>query len=91
MDLHLYSMWDQAYVADPDSAHDGEDAAGSPERFVDAWGVSRRGVAYWPIPVTSNLWEQAQCGPVPDVVRAVIEGQAIEWWREHVGEWHTVG
>lgn len=68
----------------------GEDAAGPPTRVVDAWEVSARGVAYWPIPVTSNLWERSRCGSVPDVIRAVLEGHPVGWWREHVGQWQDV-
>lgn len=91
MDLHQYSIpWGPTYVADPDSAHDGEDAAGTPTRVVDAWEVSDLGVAYCPVPVTSALWEQARCEPVPALVRAVIESQPVAYWREQVGQWHCV-
>lgn len=65
MDLLQFSTWDQTYVADPDSAHDGQEAAGEPTRVVDAWEVSSLGVAYYPVPVTSALWEQARLSPGP--------------------------
>lgn len=37
MDLHQYAIpWGPTYVADVDSAYGGADAAGMPERVVDA-------------------------------------------------------
>ena len=88
MALHRHAIpWGPTYVADPDPAHDGEDAAGTPTRVVDAWEVSSEGVAYYPVLVTSALWEQARCEPVPALVRAVVEAQAVSYWRGHAGQW----
>lgn len=91
MNLHQYAIpWGPTYVTDPDSAHDGADAAGTPTRVLDAWELSSDGVAYRPLPVTSALWEQARCEPVPAMVLAVIEAQPVAHWREHAGEWHAL-
>ena len=91
MDLHQHCIpWGPTYVADAGSVHDGEDAAGGPTRMVDAWGVSNEGVAYWPVPVTSNLWEQARCEPVLALVRAVIVSKPVSYWRENGGRWHAL-